>query len=209
MTTAIRADSPGWLAARCGLVTASRMNDVLDIRKDGKPGAGRKKYMAELVAERMTGMVTDHVVTGPMHRGRDQQPNACAAYESMTGNIVGPEVFVTHPTIEWAGATPDGTIDDDGLVEFKVPLPHNFVDWKLDGGVPDQHVAQLQWQLACTRRTWVDFVAFCPEIPGANGLMIVRYQPTADQIAAIEDRVREFLAHVESAFVQLTTKEAA
>ena len=166
--TAIRADSSGWLAARCGLVTASRMNDVLDIRKDGKPGAGRKRYMAELVAERITGQVCDHPVTGPMLRGREQQPNACAAYEAATGNIVGPEMFVTHPTIEFAGATPDGTVDDDGLVEFKVPLTHNFVDWVLDGGVPEQHVAQLTWQIACTRRTWVDFCAFSPEIHGPS-----------------------------------------
>lgn len=207
-STAIRADAPGWLAARCGLVTASRMNDVLDVRKDGKPGAGRKRYLAELVAERMTGMVTDHLVTGPMLRGRDQQPHACAAYEAATGNIVGPEMFVTHPTIEWAGATPDGTIDDDGLVEFKAPLAHNFVDWSLDGGVPEQHIAQLQWQLACTRRAWVDFCAYCPEIPGPAGIMIVRYQPTAAEIAAIEDKVRDFLAQVESAFTSLTQRAA-
>ena len=202
--TAIRADSSGWLAARCGLVTASRMNDVLDIRKDGKPGAGRKRYMAELVAERITGQVCDHPVTGPMLRGREQQPNACAAYEAATGNIVGPEMFVTHPTIEFAGATPDGTVDDDGLVEFKVPLTHNFVDW-----VPEQHVAQLTWQIACTRRTWVDFCAFSPEIHGPAGLHIVRFQPTAEQIADIEATVREFLAQVEVAFRAVTERSAA
>jgi putative phage-type endonuclease len=208
VTAAIRADSSGWLSARVGLVTASRMNDVLDVRKDGKPGAGRKRYMAELVAERMTGQACDHVVTQPMQRGRDQQPNACAAYEAATGNIVGPEIFVTHPSIEWAGATPDGTIDQDGLVEFKVPLAHNFVDWSLDGSVPDQHIAQLQWQLACTQRKWVDFCAYCPEINGPAGLMIVRYQPTDDEIVALEEKVREFLSQVELAFTTLTQRAA-
>jgi YqaJ-like viral recombinase domain len=207
--TAIRADSAAWLPTRCGLATASRMNDVLDIRKDGKPGAGRKRYMAELVSERITGQVSDHPVTGPMLRGREQQPHACAAYEAATGQIVGPEMFVTHPTIEFAGATPDGTIDDDGLVEFKVPLTHNFVDWVLDGGVPEQHIAQLTWQLACTRRKWVDFCAYCPEFPGVAGLHIVRYQPTDAQIADLEAKVREFLKQVDAAFVAITTRTAA
>lgn len=207
--TAIRADAPGWLAARCGSATASRMNDVLDVRKDGKPGAGRKRYMAELVAERLTGQVTDHVVTGPMLRGKEQQPAAIAAYEAMTGNIVGPELYFEHPRIAHAGATPDGLIDDDGLIETKVPLAHNFVDWCLDGGIPEQHIAQLTWQIACTRRKWVDFVAFCPEVPGAAGLHIVRFMPTAEEIAAIESKVEEFLAQVDAAFVAMTTRAAA
>jgi hypothetical protein len=185
------------------------MNDILDVRKDGKPGAGRKRYMAELVAERLTGKVCDHPVTPPMLRGRDQQPNACAAYEAQTGNIVGPELYFEHPSIQFAGATPDGTIDDDGLVEFKVPLTHNFVDWVLDGGIPEQHIAQLTWQCACTGRTWVDFCAYCPEIAGAGGLHIVRYQPTSDQIAEIEDKVRAFLDQVDAAFVAITTGRAA
>lgn len=209
MSAVVLASSPAWIPAKVGRVGASRINDVLDVRKDGKPGAARKRYMAELVAERLTGMACDHVVTPPMIRGREMQPKACAAYEAATGNIVGPEAWYPHPSIMYAGCTPDGTVDDDGLVEFKVPLAHNFVDWKLDGGIPEQHIAQLMWQIAVTRRTWVDFVAFCPEIPGRAGLHIVRFAPTADAIESMESKVREFLEQVESAFEQLTEKEAA
>jgi hypothetical protein len=209
MSAVVLANTAAWLAARVGCVGASRINDVLDVRKDGKPGAGRKRYLAELVAERLTGSACDHVVTAPMVRGRDKQPDACAAYEAATGNIVGPEAWYPHPSIMYAGCTPDGTIDDDGLVEFKVPLAHNFVDWKLDGGIPEQHVAQLTWQIAVTRRQWVDFVAFCPEIQGAAGLHIVRFAPKAEDVDAMETKVREFLAQVDAAFEQLTTTEPA
>lgn len=209
MTTGIRADSPGWLAARSGCVTASRVRDVLDVRKDGKPGAAYKRYLAEVVAERLTGMACDHPVTWPMRRGTEQQPFACAAYEAETGNIVGPELYFEHPTIAYSGATPDGTVEHDGLVEFKVPLSHNFVSQVLDGGIPEDHTPQLIWQLACTRRTWVDYVAFCPDIPGPAGLHIVRYQPTAEQIAEVESKVIAFLAEVEFAFKALTEGRAA
>lgn len=51
--------SPEWLDARAGKATASRIADILAVKKDGKPTAERERYLMELVGERLTGLTTD------------------------------------------------------------------------------------------------------------------------------------------------------
>jgi len=196
---------PGWVRERIGCVSASRMKDVLDVRKDGKPGAARLQYMAELVTERMIDQAADHPVTIPMRRGLDEEPNAKIVYEAHKEVLVRPARWVKHPTIELAGATPDGFIGADGLVEFKVPMPVTYTRWRMAGEIPDEHVPQLLFQLACTRRQWVDFVAYCPEaVDERLRLFIRRFEPKQEQIEEIEAKAVEFLAEVEAAFQHMT-----
>lgn len=196
---------PGWVRERIGCVSASRMKHVLDVKKDGKPGAERLKYMAELVTERMTDMAADHAVTMPMRRGLDEEPNAKIVYEAHTGVLVRPARWIPHPTIEHAGATPDGFIGHDGLVEFKVPMRTTYTTWRLAGVIPEEHIPQLLFQLACTRRKWVDFVAYCPEAKDERlRLFIRRFEPTPEQIEEIEQKARDFLADVDRAFQHMT-----
>lgn len=197
--------SPGWIRERIGCVSASRMKDVLDFRKDGKPGARRLAYMAELVTERANDMATDHPITPPMRRGLAEEPNARAEYEEYTGNLVAPARWVPHPRIEYAGSTPDGFLGRDGLVEFKVPMPTTYTTWRLAGEIPPEHIPQLLFQCATTGRKWVDFCAYSPEATNPRlRLFIRRFEPTAEQIAEIEQAAIEFLAQVDAAFEAYT-----
>jgi exodeoxyribonuclease (lambda-induced) len=112
---------------------------------------------------------------------------------------------VAHPTIEHAGSTPDGFIGADGLVEFKVPMPVTYTRWRMAGEIPDEHVPQLLFQLACTRRQWVDFVAYCPEATDERlRLFIRRFEPKPEQIEEIEAKAVAFLVEVEAAFQHMT-----
>lgn len=203
MQTIIAQDSPAWLPARVGHVTASHMNDVLDRRKDGKPGAGYSRYMMELVLERATGRATERPVTYWMTRGKEFEPAAQEAYSEHTGRLVSAAAFVTHPSIEHSGASPDGFIvGEPGLVEFKVPAPTTFATWRIAGIVPPEHEAQMLWQCACTGRKWVDFCAFNPEDPHpTRRLFIRRFTPLAESIEAAEAAVIKFLEQLDAAFV--------
>lgn len=194
---------PGWLAARRGLLTASRMTDVFDIRKDGKPGASRVKLMKELLAERIADWAVDHPVTAPMRRGLDLEPDARDAYEAATGNIAAPAELILHPVIDGLASTPDGFIAPDGLLEIKVPLVTTYLDWILDGKVPEQHVPQLLCQLACTRRRWTDFVAYCPEMPPKKRLFIRHFEPRPEDIAAVESAAVAFLRELDELFEKI------
>lgn len=194
-----------WLAARVGCATASRMCDVLDFKKDGSPGAARIKYLKELVAERMTGQAMEHYVTKAMQDGIDREPHARSEYETISGSIVRLTGFIAHPAIEYAGASPDGLIDHDGLVEIKCPTDVTHVDWLMAGVVPDQHKPQMLFQLASTRRQWCDFVSFSPHIRDERRRLFVRrFEPQPAEIEEIEEKVRAFLRDVDAAFRRIT-----
>lgn len=195
---------PGWLPARRGYATASRYNDMSDYTKAGKSGAARRRYMIELVGERIADYAVERFVSAPMQRGLDLEPAAREAYEAHTGRLAAPAAWVIHPSIEWAGCTPDGFLDDDGLIEIKVPQVSTYVEWLAGGTIPEQHVGQMTMQLACTGRQYVDFVAFCPELK-VRGLFIRRFTPEAAAIADCEATVRAFLKEVDALFDQVVS----
>lgn len=197
------AGTPGWVAARRGLLTASRIGDALAVLKTGKPSEARRKLMFELLAERMTGAAVDHYVTPAMQWGIDNQADAIAEYEAITGELVGPEVFVLHPEIDWLGATPDGLVGSDGLIEVKCPTTPKHLSWLVAGKVPDEHQPQMLCQLACTRRQWVDFVSYDPRVKGKARIMIRRFEPPREEIQKIEEGARQFLAELESMSEQI------
>ncbi len=201
--------TPGWIKSRIGHLTASRMADAMNFLKTGKPSEARTKYAMELVAERMCDYATDHFVTPAMEYGLEMEPHAKAAYEAKTGVILEPMGFITHPTIEWFGASPDGGVDGIGLAEFKVPTPVTYVRWLANGVVPEEHKPQMLAQLACTGRTWCDFVAFNPRAGVGPQLFMRRYEPEAEEIAKVEEMARQFLAEVDQLFDLVTQKEAA
>lgn len=199
------AGTPNWLAARRGCLTASRMNDAADFLKTGKPGAKRIALLKDLAAEAISDYAVEHFVTADMQWGTDHQPHATAAYEARRGLLVGPEVFVLHPEIERFGATPDGLVGHDGLVEFKCPRTTTFISWVTEGVVPEQHRLQMLAQLACTGRKWCDFVAFDPRMPEGRQLYIRRFEPDEKEIERAEEIAATFVEDLNK-FIQLVNE---
>ena len=204
--------SDEWKAIRCGKVTASRVADVVAKTKTGW-GAGRANYMAELVAERLTGEAASSYTNASMQWGTDMEPEARRAYSFYADADVTEVGFVPHPKIEMAGASPDGLVGDDGLVEIKCPNTATHIETLLDGNVPAKYVAQMQWQMACTGRKWCDFASFDPRLPERMRLFVRRIDRDDKMIAELEHAVVAFLAELDAKVAQLThlygSKEAA
>jgi putative phage-type endonuclease len=188
--------SPEWFAARSGKVTASRIADVVAKTKSGD-AASRAKYMGQLIAERLTGEVAPSFVTAEMQWGTDQEPNARAAYEFRTDAAVEVVGFVDHPTIANSGASPDGYVGADGLIEIKCPNTSTHIDMLLGRAVPSKYVNQMQWQMACTGRKWCDFVSFDPRMPETMSLFVFRVHRDDKAIADLEAEISGFLAEVD------------
>lgn len=188
----IEQGTPEWFAERCGKVTASRVADVVARTKTGW-GAGRANYMAQLVAERLTGTVAESFSNAAMQWGTDMEPEARETYEFYTNATVEPASFVKHQTIGDTGASPDGYVGEDGLVEIKCPNSATHIETLLGGAVPGKYVTQIQWQLACTGRKWADFVSFDPRLPESMKLFVKRVQRDDALIASLEADVIEFL----------------
>lgn len=162
-----------WFAARCGKVTASRLGDVIAKTKTG-PSERRRGYMLELIAERLTQSAADHFPSQAMEWGTMHEGLARSAYEAARGLLVEEVGFVQHPSIPMAGASPDGLIGVDGILEIKCPTSRTHLENIMRGGVDPQYKPQIGWQLECTGRSWADFVSFDPRMPEAYQLYICR-----------------------------------
>ena len=187
--------SDEWFAARLGSATASRMNDALA----GPDTAARRTYLIQLVTERLTGQQQESFSSAAMQRGTDLEPVARMAYETKHGFVDKAE-FYKHPSIEWFGASPDGLVGDDGLVEIKCPNSTTHVDYLLSGKPPTKYLKQMLAQLACTGRKWVDFVSFDDRLPEHLQLFVVRFEPKPEEIAKLEEGVIKFLTDVQKEF---------
>lgn len=189
--------SDEWFAARLGKVTASRVADVVARTKTGY-GASRANYLAELVAERLTGVKAEGFTNAAIQWGTDQEPEARLAYEFRTDAVIEEVGFISHPSIEMSGASPDALVGDDGLAEIKCPNTSTHIETLLTGVIPSRYETQMLWQMACTGRAWCDFASFDPRLPEEMRLFVKRFPRDDTRIAELEDEVRTFLFELDT-----------
>lgn len=204
MTDEIIQGSDEWKALRLGKVTASRVADVIAKTKSGY-SASRANYMAQLIAERLTGVVAESYTNAAMQHGTDTEPEARAAYCFYQGVAVEQIAFVPHHKIDQAGCSPDGLVGDDGLVELKCPNTATHLETLLGQAVPGKYETQMQFQMACTGRKWCDFVSYDPRMPEHMRLFIRRVPRDDKRIAEIEGEIASFLLEMAVKLSQLNS----
>lgn len=197
--------SEAWREQRVGKVTASRVSDVIAKTKTGW-GASRANYMAELLAERLSGVPAERFTNAAMTWGTDHEPDARAAYSFRVNQDVIEVGFIDHPTIFMTGASPDGEVGDDGLVEIKCPNTATHVDTLLGDPIDGKYIAQMQWQMACTARGWCDWVSYDPRLPEAMRLFVKRVPRDDAMIAELERNITLFLAELDAKVAALEAK---
>lgn len=187
-----------WYSARCGRVTASRVVDVITTTRNGW-GHARAKYADQLVAERLTGRPQDMRRIKSLDDRADLEPDAIAAYRFYTGETVKTVGFIQHPDIEMAGSSPDGVVGSKGGIEIKVfdPAQHAKL-WAGDLSLIEDYMPQIAFNMGTTKRSWWDFVAYCPTMPEELKLFTRRIQRDEPVIEKLEQAVKEFLAEVEA-----------
>lgn len=184
-----------WFKARLGKVTASNLSNVIAMTKSGE-SAYRRNYRHQLVTERLTGKVTQIYVNQAMQHGIDTEDEARDFYVFKHANVdeVG---FIDHPTIDMAGASPDGLVGDDGLIEIKCRQPQNHTETLISHKIPNNYKLQMFWQMACTGRRWCDYVSYCPSFPEELKMVVIRLEWNDEQIKLLEEEVIKFLTQVE------------
>jgi putative phage-type endonuclease len=197
--------SDEWKAIRLGKATASRMADICARTKTGW-STSRDNYKAQLVCERLTGTAHEGYQNEAMTWGIEKEPDARRAYEFMRDATVTEVGFVEHPTIAMSGASPDGLVGDDGLIEIKAPITASHIRTLLDRNVPRKYYLQIQFQLACTDRKYCDFVSYDPRLPESMQLFIDRVPRDDACIAQLEQDVVEFLAEVDATVAELRAR---
>ncbi len=181
-------NSEEWDELRRGKFTASSFSDLFM----AKTTAGYKKAIRKVVYERLTGESPETFKSDYMERGHEVEVMAREAYELQSFNTVKDAGFFEYS--EWIGASPDGLINDEGLIEIKSPAFNTFIDYLLSGQVPSEYSYQIQGQLFVTGRKWTDFVAYHPKLP----IIIIRVYPDPVIIGQIEAALNVAISEAET-----------
>lgn len=173
--------TPEWLAVRCGRFTGSRFADLMAVTKSG-PSTSRANLLVTLALERLTGEPEQTFQNDAMRRGSELEPLARGAYEAHTGALVSEVAFVVHPDFAFIGVSPDGLLDETGLLEVKCPAAQAKHLYALRTGAhANEYKWQIQGQLWVTGRAWCDAVSYDPRFP--EGLQLAITRVTRDDVA--------------------------
>ena len=198
----VRQRTPDWEAARLGKATASRIADVIASTRSGY-AASRANYAAQLISERLTGVKAEAFESAAMRWGQEKEAEALEVYAFEQDADVTQVGFLDHPTVPMSGASPDGLVGDDGLVEIKCPLTATHIDTLLGQAPPGRYLAQMQWQMAVAGRSWCDFVSYDPRLPRDMRLFVRRIDRDDRMIASLEREVQTFLSEIDAVIGKL------
>lgn len=189
--------SAEWLQARCGSATASRAGSIIRRTLKGQPYAAYHDYVYELVQERLTNQAAQHYTSEAMQHGIDTEAEAALVYAMMTGATLERAPFVRHPTIEWAGASPDRFVNKNGLLEVKCPTPRTHLETLLGAPVSEDYKWQCVWQMACCPgREYNDWMSYDGRFDPHLQAKVVRIERIEAEIKEAEAAYCEFLAIV-------------
>ena len=192
-----------WFAARAGVITASRVADLMARTKSGV-SAKRSNMIATLTAERLAGQCVETFANDAMRRGTELEPEALNAYAFECDVTVESVAFVLHETIANTGCSPDGLVGDDGLVEVKCP---SAMDKHLKALKAGAHAVEYRWQLQhqlfITGREWVDAVSYDPRWPQGLQLAIKRVFVNAEDQEALKEEIARSNAEIDAGVEEL------
>lgn len=165
-----------WFAKRCGKFTGSTFNDLIAVKKDGKPTQKREDLIWSVTAERVQGYQPKGPSSFALSWGVDVEPLARQAYEFRTGEFVDEVDFIEHPDHPYVGISPDGLVGEDGGIEIKSPKNPQIHLQRWLYGVPEEYMAQIQGAMWVTGRKWWDFVSYDPDTAPEYQLLIIRVE---------------------------------
>lgn len=188
-------NTPAWLEARRGVVTASAFKHVM-AKGEGKT---RAKYLRQKVAELMNAKPADSFKNEHTERGHALEPEAITLYafqHDIEPQRVG---FMRRGPV---GCSPDVVVGDDGIAQVKTMLPELLLEVLETEKVPSEHTAQLQGELWVTGRKWTDFVAFWPGLP----LFVKRVHRDEVFISRLSVEIDTFLADMAALQAEITAR---
>lgn len=174
--------SEEWLTARRGKITGSRFKDARDKLKGGQPSKACLGYAMDVARERIGGNAPSKFQNAAMRTGTEQEPFARAMYEARTGHMVDEAGFYLSDDGVF-GLSPDGLIDEDGVVEIKTMVSSDTLFTAVADGDVSAYMDQCHGYLWLLGRQWVDLVLWVPDL---SHMAIHRITRNEDAIEALE-----------------------
>lgn len=143
--------SENWHNERLGKFTASEIHKLL-----GKQGLGLtgEAYCFEKACEIVFGIDEEEsFISSDMQRGINLEPLAFDKFKELKElDFIEVKEAYFFPLGENAGASPDGIVGSDAVLEIKCPRSKKFFRLVSDGGkaIDSEHYAQMQMQMMCS-----------------------------------------------------------
>ena len=192
--------SPEWFEARLGVPTSSNFDKLITMA--GKPSTQSKNYMYKLAGEKVSKVIEDSYQNSAMLRGIELEDEARQMYQIVSGNAVEEVGFCITEGDMICGASPDGLMGDDGLIEIKCPAVHTHVGYLMDNKLPSEYFQQVQGQLLVTGRKYCDFVSYFPGIKP----LIIKVERDEDFLKLLKVELTMFCGKLNMVIKQLEEK---
>lgn len=184
--------SDEWLAARCGMLTASQIGKLITPTLKVADNDTSRGLTLTLAAERITGHVEYVHPSFDMMRGTEDEPYARDVYAEHHAPVAEVGFIVREEDGYRLGFSPDGLVGDDGLIEIKSRNARTQLATIFNDKVPAANMAQVQAGLFVTGRAWCDYVSFCAGLP----LYVKRVYPDMNWHTAILEVAQAFELNV-------------
>lgn len=222
--------SESWHNCRRGVITGSKFKEARERLADktdkktgeitrGAPSSRATLYAMNLARERCHGTTPKVFQNDAMRFGSEQEEFARRAYEAATGNLVEEVGFFKTPDGIF-GLSPDGLIDDDGVLEIKTMVSSDTLFTALTGGEDGEgdisaYIDQINGYLWLLGRQWVDLVLWAPDMEELGLKMVVKritrdeeaIQSLQDDLMAFADTVRIYESKLRKAAIKNQQEE--
>lgn len=175
----IQQNTDEWYQLRLGKFTASMFKDVMA----KETTAAYTNIIYQVVYERLSGEITNGYTNEWMERGKELEPEARLWYELNFEEVSNGGFFCD----DWVGASPDGLIGTEGLIEIKCPKPSTHIQYLMGKELPSTYQWQVQGQLYVTDRKWCDFVSYHPKLKP----MVIRVERDDKLISELKEKLEE------------------
>ena len=180
--------SDEWLAARCGLLTASVIGRLITPKMQVADNETSRGVIETLVAERITGRVEYVHPSFDMQRGTMDEPYARDLYREQYAPVT--EIGFAVRTINGhrLGASPDGLVEHFGGLEIKSRSPKAQLRTILASTVPTENLAQIHACMLVLDRGWWDYCSYA----GGWPLHVIHVTRDPRWDAVITDALEKF-----------------
>lgn len=193
----IEQGTDAWFVARCGVLTASEVKDLFTKTGRLADNETSKRLVFEKASQRINKFVEPSFTSFTTQRGHDDEAEAKVVYSNNIAPVEGCG-FITND--EWGfklGYSPDGLVEQKGLIECKSRLFALQIKTICEQIVPDEFMAQCQTGLMVSKRDWLDFISFPAE--GGMKMMVLRVEPDLEWQQKIIDVAEQFEERVQEA----------
>ena len=180
--------SDDWYTARLGKFTASEIYKLMGVRGLGETG---KSYAIDKAIETLFGEVEENFLSIDMQRGVELEPLAFANFkEKMSLDFIDVSSCGFFNFEENAGASPDGLVGKNGILEIKCPKASTFFKLVATNVIDDKYLYQMQMQMLATGRSKSYFFNYII-IDGSEFTHLIEIERDESIVEKMKERIIE------------------